>query len=268
MTEIVDELRATRPHATDALRVEILALTSQPPVRPPSLFDRLRTRRLLLVVPAAAGLALALGGCDRHLAAGVGSRGRGEPETGERLRDRHEPGRGRDERGRDRRRPLGAQGAELPAGTRGRPERRQAAALQRRPRSSRCATPTRSRTPRRRRSRSSARSAATRSRRRSGPPARREPHRSSCVSRPRRRQDALVASLRARHDRRAAGSDRRSRRSGLGLAKRELERYVSRSHASPRGRTPMSSSRAGDARARAGQLRARAARTVGRRPPR
>ncbi len=58
MTEIVDELRATRPHATDALRVEILALTSRPPVRPPSLFDRLRARRLLLVVPAAAGLAL------------------------------------------------------------------------------------------------------------------------------------------------------------------------------------------------------------------
>ena len=60
VNEIVDELRATRPQASDALRLQVLAVASQPIVRRPSLLDRFRLpRRLLLAVPAAAGLAVA-----------------------------------------------------------------------------------------------------------------------------------------------------------------------------------------------------------------
>jgi Domain of unknown function (DUF4349) len=59
VTEIVDELRATRPRASDALRLQVLTLAASPPAKAPSVFDRLRSRRLVLVVPAAAGLALA-----------------------------------------------------------------------------------------------------------------------------------------------------------------------------------------------------------------
>jgi Domain of unknown function (DUF4349) len=59
VTEIVDELRATRPRASDALRLQVLTLASSPPVAAPSLVERLRGRRLALLVPAAAGLAVA-----------------------------------------------------------------------------------------------------------------------------------------------------------------------------------------------------------------
>ena len=58
VTEIVDELRATRPRASDALRLQVLTLAASPPVKAPSLFDRLRSRRLVLLVPAAEGLAV------------------------------------------------------------------------------------------------------------------------------------------------------------------------------------------------------------------
>ena len=58
VTEIVDELRATRPRASDALRLQVLTAASAPPARTLSLLDRLRGRRLALLVPAAAGLAL------------------------------------------------------------------------------------------------------------------------------------------------------------------------------------------------------------------
>jgi hypothetical protein len=59
VTEIVDELRGTRPRASDALRLQVLTLASRPPTRTPSLLDRLRGRRVALLVPAAAGLAVA-----------------------------------------------------------------------------------------------------------------------------------------------------------------------------------------------------------------
>ena len=58
VTEIVDELRGTRPRASDALRLQVLTLASRPPTMTPSLLDRLRGRRLALLVPAAAGLAV------------------------------------------------------------------------------------------------------------------------------------------------------------------------------------------------------------------
>ena len=60
VNEIVDELRTTRPQAGDALRLHVLTLASQPAPVAPSLRDRLRVRRrVALLVPAAAGLALA-----------------------------------------------------------------------------------------------------------------------------------------------------------------------------------------------------------------
>ena len=46
VTEIVDELRATRPRASDALRLQVLTLASSPPVATRSFLDRLRGRRL------------------------------------------------------------------------------------------------------------------------------------------------------------------------------------------------------------------------------
>jgi hypothetical protein len=58
MTEIVDELRSTRPRASDALRLQVLTAASRPPVARVSFVDRVRGRRLALLVPAAAGLAL------------------------------------------------------------------------------------------------------------------------------------------------------------------------------------------------------------------
>jgi hypothetical protein len=60
VNEIVDQLRATRPTASDALRLQVLTLAAEPSApAPPSLLDRLRgRRRLALVLPAAAGLAM------------------------------------------------------------------------------------------------------------------------------------------------------------------------------------------------------------------
>jgi hypothetical protein len=59
VNEIVDELRATRPRASEPLRLEVLTVTSRPPRVEPSLVWRLRRKRLVLLVPAAAGLAVA-----------------------------------------------------------------------------------------------------------------------------------------------------------------------------------------------------------------
>ena len=59
VTEIVDELRGTRPRASDALRLQVLTLAANPPAKTPSLVDRLRGRRLALLIPTAAGLAVA-----------------------------------------------------------------------------------------------------------------------------------------------------------------------------------------------------------------
>jgi hypothetical protein len=60
VNEIVDELRATRPRASDALRLQVLTLAAEPAPRRMTLLERLRgRRRLALVVPAGAALALA-----------------------------------------------------------------------------------------------------------------------------------------------------------------------------------------------------------------
>ncbi len=57
--EIIHELRASRPTAGEALRLQVLTLASAPAAAAPSLRDRLRgRRRLLFAVPAAAGLAV------------------------------------------------------------------------------------------------------------------------------------------------------------------------------------------------------------------
>jgi hypothetical protein len=57
--EIVHELRASRPIAGEALRLQVLTLASAPAVPAPTLRDRLRgRRRFLFAVPAAAGLAV------------------------------------------------------------------------------------------------------------------------------------------------------------------------------------------------------------------
>ena len=59
VNEIVDQLRATRPSASDALRLQVLTLASTPPPpAPPTLLDRVRARRrLALALPAAVTLA-------------------------------------------------------------------------------------------------------------------------------------------------------------------------------------------------------------------
>jgi hypothetical protein len=60
VNEIVDELRATRPRASDALRLQVLTIAGRPAPRTPTLGERLRgRRRLALLVPAGAALALA-----------------------------------------------------------------------------------------------------------------------------------------------------------------------------------------------------------------
>jgi hypothetical protein len=60
VNEIVDELRATRPRASDALRLQVMTLASQPAPHAPTLLARLRDRRrLALLVPATAALAVA-----------------------------------------------------------------------------------------------------------------------------------------------------------------------------------------------------------------
>ena len=76
MTEIVDELRATRPRASDALRLQVLTVASRPPARQPSFLDRVRGRRLALLVPAAAGLAVVVGRRDRRHATAAVRQGR------------------------------------------------------------------------------------------------------------------------------------------------------------------------------------------------
>jgi hypothetical protein len=59
VSEIVDELRTRRPRASEPLRVHVLTVASQPaPTTAPRL-ARLRVRRVVLLVPAAAGLAVA-----------------------------------------------------------------------------------------------------------------------------------------------------------------------------------------------------------------
>jgi Domain of unknown function (DUF4349) len=59
VNEIVDQLRAARPTASDALRLQVMTVASAPPVAAPTVRDRFRLpRRLALVVPAAAGLAV------------------------------------------------------------------------------------------------------------------------------------------------------------------------------------------------------------------
>jgi hypothetical protein len=60
VNEIVDELRASRPRAAEALRLQVLTLASAPRTSSPSLAERLRARRrVLLALPAVAGLAVA-----------------------------------------------------------------------------------------------------------------------------------------------------------------------------------------------------------------
>ena len=59
VNEMVDELRGSRPRASEALRLQVLTLAAAPSSRAPSLGERLRgRRRLLLALPAAAGLAV------------------------------------------------------------------------------------------------------------------------------------------------------------------------------------------------------------------
>ncbi len=60
VNEIVDELRGSRPRASEALRLQVLTLASAPPATRPSLAERLRGRRgVFLALPVAAGLAVA-----------------------------------------------------------------------------------------------------------------------------------------------------------------------------------------------------------------
>jgi len=59
VNEIVDELRSTRPRASDALRLQVLSLASEPAAAPRPLLARFRNRRLALLVPATAALAVA-----------------------------------------------------------------------------------------------------------------------------------------------------------------------------------------------------------------
>ena len=60
VNEIVDQLRAARPAASDALRLQVMTVASAPPAAAPSSRDRFRIpRRPALFVPAAAaGLAV------------------------------------------------------------------------------------------------------------------------------------------------------------------------------------------------------------------
>ena len=59
VSEMVDELRTGRPRASEPLRVQVLTVASQPAPTTTPLFTRLRVRRYALLVPAAAGLAVA-----------------------------------------------------------------------------------------------------------------------------------------------------------------------------------------------------------------
>jgi Domain of unknown function (DUF4349) len=72
VNEIVGELRAGRPRASDALRLQVLTLAAEPVVRTPTLLERIRDRRrLALLVPAAAAVAVAVA-----VAVGVSRSGR------------------------------------------------------------------------------------------------------------------------------------------------------------------------------------------------
>ncbi|HEY1317619.1 MAG TPA: DUF4349 domain-containing protein [Gaiella sp.] len=60
VNEIVDELRAGRPRASDALRLQVMTIAASPVPRTPTLRERLRgRRRFALVVPAGAAVAMA-----------------------------------------------------------------------------------------------------------------------------------------------------------------------------------------------------------------
>ena len=59
VSEIVDERRMRRPRASEPLRVQVLTVASQPAPTTTPLRARLRVRRYALLVPAAAGLAVA-----------------------------------------------------------------------------------------------------------------------------------------------------------------------------------------------------------------
>jgi uncharacterized protein DUF4349 len=88
VSEIVDELRATRPRAGDALRLHVLTVASRPaPAATPTLDRLLPHRRLRLLVPAAAALAVVSAvaiGVTRPKEAG---REAGAPATIERSAD-------------------------------------------------------------------------------------------------------------------------------------------------------------------------------------
>jgi len=88
VNEIVDELRAARPRAGEALRLQVLTLASAPPAASPSLRDRLRDRRrLMLALPAAAGLAVVAAvavGVTRPTSAPVASEAIASKATAER----------------------------------------------------------------------------------------------------------------------------------------------------------------------------------------
>jgi len=59
VNDIVDELRATRPRPSDALRLQVMTVAARPAPRTPTLRERLRgRRRLALLVPAGAAVAL------------------------------------------------------------------------------------------------------------------------------------------------------------------------------------------------------------------
>ena len=49
VNEIVDELRGSRPQASEALRLQVLTLASAPPEAEPTLRERLSGRRRLLL---------------------------------------------------------------------------------------------------------------------------------------------------------------------------------------------------------------------------
>jgi len=59
VNEIVDELRAGRPHASDALRLQVMTIAARPVPPRPTLSERFGgRRRLALLVPAGAALAM------------------------------------------------------------------------------------------------------------------------------------------------------------------------------------------------------------------
>jgi hypothetical protein len=60
VNDVVDELRAARPVASDVLRLQVMTIAARPAPRTPTLAERLRgRRRLALIVPAGAAVAMA-----------------------------------------------------------------------------------------------------------------------------------------------------------------------------------------------------------------